>query len=93
MLILSRPDGKPIPAGAHGEVDGKVFIVGYDGRAYVKGLAPENTVVVTTEKDFVRLDPAARTPIVPVPVHAVFSDPAALTPLLDRLVEQRNVGA
>jgi outer membrane usher protein len=51
MLILSRPDGKPIPAGAHGEVDGKVFIVGYDGRAYVKGLAPENTVVVTTEKD------------------------------------------
>ena len=50
-----------------------------------------NALLVTTEKDFLRLDPAARTSIVPVPVHAVFADPAALTPLLDRLVEPRNV--
>lgn len=51
ILVLVAPDGKPIPAGLHGQVEGKQdFVVGYDGRAYVKGLAPENTVVVVTDK-------------------------------------------
>jgi tetraacyldisaccharide 4'-kinase len=52
-----------------------------------------NALLVTTEKDFVRLDPAARHFIVAVPVHAVFTDGAALTPLLDRLLQPRNVEA
>jgi tetraacyldisaccharide 4'-kinase len=55
--------------------------------------AKSNALVVTTEKDFVRIDPAARHPIVAVPVHAVFADPAALTSLLDRLVQARDVGS
>jgi len=53
-----------------------------------------NALLVTTEKDFIRLDPAARHSIIPVPVHAVFTDVAALTPLLDRLgsrAECRNM--
>lgn len=51
-----------------------------------------NALLVTTEKDFVRLDPMARDLIVPVPVHAAFTDPATLTSLLDRLVQERDVG-
>jgi len=50
-----------------------------------------NALLVTTEKDFVRLEPAARHAIVPVPVHAVFTEPAALSSLLDRLVQERDV--
>ncbi|SDR53757.1 outer membrane usher protein [Rhizobiales bacterium GAS113] len=51
ILVLSTADGKPVPAGSHGEIEGKQeFVVGYDGRAYVKGLAPENSIVVTTER-------------------------------------------
>ncbi|WP_156964705.1 fimbria/pilus outer membrane usher protein [Methylocapsa aurea] len=49
ILVLSTPDGKPIPAGSQGEIDGgQAFVVGYDGRAYVKGLARENALVVKT---------------------------------------------
>jgi tetraacyldisaccharide 4'-kinase len=51
-----------------------------------------NALLVTTEKDFVRLDPAARDSILAVPVHAVFADPASLAALLDRLVQERDVG-
>jgi outer membrane usher protein len=44
ILVLSNPEGDPIPAGSHGEIEGKQsFVVGYDGRAYVKGLSHENT--------------------------------------------------
>ena len=50
-------------------------------------------LLVTTEKDFVRLDPAARKDIVPVPVHAAFSDDAALQRLLDRIAAAGNVGS
>jgi len=46
---------------------------------------------VTTEKDFVRLDPVARTHIVPVPVHAAFTDDAALKGLLDRIAAAGKV--
>ncbi len=47
--------------------------------------------LVTTEKDFVRLDAASRISIVAVPVHAAFADGAALAALLDRLAQQPNV--
>jgi tetraacyldisaccharide 4'-kinase len=50
-------------------------------------------LLVTTEKDYVRLDPSARHGMVPVPVHAVFTNDAELAPLLDRIVEAGNVGA
>jgi outer membrane usher protein len=47
ILVLTGPDGQPIPAGAQGKVEGgEGFVVGYDGRAWVKGLAPQNTVTV-----------------------------------------------
>ena len=52
-----------------------------------------HALLVTTEKDFVRLDPAARNSITAVPVHAAFADGAALAALLDRLRQPRNVGA
>ena len=48
-------------------------------------------LLVTTQKDFVRLDPKARKNIVPVPVHAAFADEMALAALLDKLCEHRNV--
>jgi tetraacyldisaccharide 4'-kinase len=48
-------------------------------------------LLVTTQKDFVRLDAAARESIVPVPVHAAFSDQGALQLLLDRIATAGNV--
>ncbi|MEJ0026157.1 MAG: tetraacyldisaccharide 4'-kinase [Rhizomicrobium sp.] len=45
----------------------------------------ENALLVTTEKDYVRLTPPEREGIVAVPVHSQFDDPAALGALLDRL--------
>jgi tetraacyldisaccharide 4'-kinase len=51
-----------------------------------------NALLVTTEKDFVRLELAPRHSIAAVPVHAVFADGAALAALLDRLVQERDVG-
>jgi tetraacyldisaccharide 4'-kinase len=46
----------------------------------------ERAVLVTTEKDFLRLTPAEREGIVALPVHTTFGDMAALSALLDRLV-------
>jgi outer membrane usher protein len=47
VLVLNGPDGKPVPVGARGQVDnGDAFVVGYDGRAFVKGLQTRNTVSV-----------------------------------------------
>ena len=45
--------------------------------------------LITTEKDYVRLTPAEREGIVPLPVEAVFEDTAALEALLDSLVQRR----
>jgi tetraacyldisaccharide 4'-kinase len=47
--------------------------------------AAEHAVLVTTEKDHVRLTAAEREGIVALPVHSRFEDPAALDGLLDRL--------
>ncbi|HEY4265316.1 MAG TPA: tetraacyldisaccharide 4'-kinase [Micropepsaceae bacterium] len=49
-------------------------------------------LLVTTEKDYVRLDPMARHDIVPVPVHAAFNDISALGALLDRIIGAGNLG-
>ncbi|HXC55294.1 MAG TPA: tetraacyldisaccharide 4'-kinase [Rhizomicrobium sp.] len=46
----------------------------------------EDALLVTTEKDFVRLTPAERDGIAALPVQTVFDDHAALEALLDRLV-------
>ena len=45
----------------------------------------EHALLVTTEKDYVRLTLMERDGIVALPVHAVFAEPAALAALLDRL--------
>ncbi len=49
VLVLHGKDGKVLGAGSSGQLEGgnEPFVVGYDGRAYVKGLAAANTVVVT----------------------------------------------
>jgi outer membrane usher protein len=48
IVILNGPDGKPIPAGAKGRLDGSddTFLIGYDGQAYIKNLSDQNTVTV-----------------------------------------------
>ena len=52
-----------------------------------------NALLVTTEKDFARLDHAFRREVVPVPVRAEFADGAALRRLLDRVAEPGKVGS
>lgn len=48
VVVLTDKKGKFLPAGSTGRLDGadETFLVGYDGRAYVKGLTETNTVVV-----------------------------------------------
>jgi outer membrane usher protein len=47
MLILTDPAGKPIETGSRGKlVGGGSFLVGYDGRAFVREVSEENEVVV-----------------------------------------------
>ena len=48
-----------------------------------------DAVLVTTEKDFVRLTPAERDEILPLPVRAAFDRPDELAALLDRLAAKR----
>jgi tetraacyldisaccharide 4'-kinase len=47
----------------------------------------EKAMLVTTEKDYVRLTPAEREGIIPLPVQTVFDDRSALDRLLDRLMK------
>jgi tetraacyldisaccharide 4'-kinase len=51
--------------------------------------ANAGALLVTTEKDFVRIDASRREGILSVPVHAVFADDPNLGMLLDRLAEPR----
>ena len=46
-------------------------------------------LLVTTEKDFVRIDSNNRKGILPLPVHAVLDDVAKLNSLLDSLAVAR----
>lgn len=47
-LILANAAGKPLEAGLQGHLEGsdETFIVGSDGRAFVRGLAQENIAIV-----------------------------------------------
>lgn len=47
LVTFKGADGQPLPAGAHGQIEGgEGFTVGYDGRAYIKNLNPENKVTI-----------------------------------------------
>jgi outer membrane usher protein len=52
VVILVGPNGKPLPVGSKGKLDASNgdFIVGYDGRAFVKELKSANAVTVTLDK-------------------------------------------
>jgi outer membrane usher protein len=49
VVIIARADGKVLPVGSKGLLNDsdESFVVGYDGRAYVRGLQSENTITVT----------------------------------------------
>lgn len=48
IVVLRKPDGTAVPVGSSGQVEGgEAFVVGYDGQAYIKGLASENKVTVS----------------------------------------------
>jgi len=47
LVVLTGADGKFVPAGSPGRTDGgDAFVVGYDGQAFVRGLAASNRVTV-----------------------------------------------
>ena len=47
LVVLTRADGKFVPAGSPGRMDGgDEFVVGYDGQAFVKGLTGSNQLTV-----------------------------------------------
>jgi outer membrane usher protein len=48
LLVIRRPDGSFVPAGSSGQLasGGEPFFVGYDGQAYVTGLAADNTIIL-----------------------------------------------
>jgi outer membrane usher protein len=52
VVILVGANGKPLTVGSRGRLDGGEtdFVVGYDGRAFVKELKNANTVTVTSDK-------------------------------------------
>lgn len=51
-------------------------------------------LLVTTEKDYFRLEPHMREGLVPIPIFATFEDDgASLNALLDRVLRPRNEGA
>jgi len=51
VVIFKRPDGALVEVGSTGRLEGaeSSFVVGYDGRAFIKNLAAANTAVVTTK--------------------------------------------
>jgi outer membrane usher protein len=51
VVIFTGTNGKPVPAGTKGMIDGagEPFVVGYDGRSFIKDLKSSNTAVLTLE--------------------------------------------
>jgi len=51
VVVLVGSDGKPLPVGSKGKLEGADadFVVGYDGRAFVKELKSANAVTVSLE--------------------------------------------
>jgi outer membrane usher protein len=48
VVVFQGADGQPLAAGAQGQIEGgESFAVGYDGRAYIKNLAPTNNATIT----------------------------------------------
>ncbi len=74
VVIFAGANGKPVPPGTKGQLEGGdgAFIVGYDGRSFLKDLKPSNTVVLTTEAGDCRASfayaPAGNTQVVIGPV-------------------------
>lgn len=54
--------------------------------AELAALAARGLPLVTTQKDAMRLNPAWRARVTPLPVHLAWDDPAAVEGLLDRLL-------
>jgi outer membrane usher protein len=51
IVILTAPDGQPLQAGLRGTTASRQkFAVGYDGRAFIEGLAPQNSVTVALSR-------------------------------------------
>jgi outer membrane usher protein len=52
VVIVVGADGKPLPVGSRGKLDGADadFVVGYDGRAFVKDLKGSNSITMSLEK-------------------------------------------
>ncbi|MGG6495351.1 UNVERIFIED_CONTAM: fimbrial biogenesis outer membrane usher protein, partial [Bacteroidetes bacterium 56_B9] len=50
--------GKPLRAGLEGhlDADGSAFVVGYDGQAYIRGLAAQNAVTIDLGEGFCRAE-------------------------------------
>lgn len=47
IVVFNGADGQPLPVGARGQIEGgEEFVVGYDGRAYIKNLGAENKVTI-----------------------------------------------
>ena len=47
IVVLTDAQGKVLAAGVRGTVNDNAFVVGYDGRAYMKGLTDSNVATVT----------------------------------------------
>jgi outer membrane usher protein len=49
VVVFQGADGQALAAGAQGQIEGgESFVVGYDGRAYIKNLAATNNATITT---------------------------------------------
>lgn len=46
LVTFIDADGKALPAGSEGDLRGTAFVIGYDGQAYLSGLAAQNAVQV-----------------------------------------------
>jgi outer membrane usher protein len=57
VVVLSDKNGHFVEPGSQGRLEGanEAFVVGYDGRAYVKGLGVTNTIVVGDGADECRV--------------------------------------
>lgn len=51
VVIFNGANGKPVPVGTKGRLDGTdaTFIVGYDGKSFIKDLKATNTAILATE--------------------------------------------
>jgi outer membrane usher protein len=53
LVIFVDSAGNPLRPGARGRLDGngQVFVVGYDGQAYIRGLADQNAVMIDISEE------------------------------------------